>query len=192
MELMRATAGKLGEAERALVAGGVPGQACDMLMRAGKYADALRLCERYHLEGLPQALLALVRLTCAPSAMMTPMLTVTSRTAWAACTSQPAQDRCSASQLLCVPRSGRACHARLHIHTYTHTHTAAQSLQAQEQAGQGELQAAEELWLRADNPGAVLAMYRQAKRWKQASRVAHQYFPEQVCQLHLQCCRLMQ
>ena len=53
-------------------------------------------------------------------------------------------------------------------------------LQAQEQAGLGELQAAEELWLRADAPAAVLAMYRQGKRWKQASRVAHQFFPEQV------------
>ena len=47
-------------------------------------------------------------------------------------------------------------------------------------AGQGELQAAEELWLRADAPAAVLAMYRQAKRWKQAARVARQYFPDQA------------
>ena len=54
-------AGKLAEAERALVAGGVPAQACEMYMRAAKHADALRLCERYHLAGLQEALLALVR-----------------------------------------------------------------------------------------------------------------------------------
>ena len=50
----------LAEAEKALVAGGVPGDAFDMHMRAGRYQDALRLCERYHLAGMQQALTALV------------------------------------------------------------------------------------------------------------------------------------
>ena len=40
----------------------MPAQAAEMYMRAAKYADALRLCERYHLAGLQEALLALVRL----------------------------------------------------------------------------------------------------------------------------------
>ena len=53
-------------------------------------------------------------------------------------------------------------------------------VQAQELAGQGELQAAEELWLRADCPAAALLMYRTAQRWKHAARIARQFFPDQV------------
>ena len=58
---LSAVAGKLAEAEKALVAGGVPGDAYDMHMRAGKFQDALRLCERYHLAGMQQALTSLVQ-----------------------------------------------------------------------------------------------------------------------------------
>ena len=59
--------------------------------------------------------------------------------------------------------------------------------QAQEQAGQGELQAAEELWLRADCPAAALLMYRTAQRWKHAARIACQFFPDQVLGGHCSC-----
>ena len=54
----------LPEAEKALVAGGVPADAFDMHMRAGRFQDSLRLCERYHLSGLQQALTALVSCCC--------------------------------------------------------------------------------------------------------------------------------
>ena len=55
----------LADAEKALVAGGVPADAFDMHMRAGRFQDALRLCERYHLSGMQQALTARVRCTSA-------------------------------------------------------------------------------------------------------------------------------